>query len=134
KTKSESVTVSGDSNTYAHSAVYNMSTGFMTSQTAYGITTTYEPDADGNVHKRRDARGNTTTLGWSWGVPSSIQTPEYSVSRVVGSDSTIASESRRGFTTTYSYDGLFRPTAVYPPVGNAVTTSYGSATSVLSGV
>lgn len=49
---------------------------------------------------------------------SSVQTPEYTISRSINSDGTVASETRRGFTTFFSYDALQRLTQTTPPVGN----------------
>ena len=115
---SETVTVSGES--FTKSYTYQASTGFMTSQTIHGITTTYTPhtsgNAVGNVHAETNARNFRTTYStYSWGVPATIQTPEYTITRVVNTSGTIASETRRNFTTSYLYDGLFRLTQISPP-------------------
>ncbi len=110
----ETVTVGTESftNDYDFNAA-----GFLTRQSLYGIVTTFTPDRNGSVASRRDARGNTTSFNWLWGVPRSMQTPVYSITRQVASDSTITSETRRGFTTGFTYDGLFRLRATNPPVG-----------------
>lgn len=122
KIQSETVTVGGESFTKSYG--YNSVNGFMTSQSIYGVTTTFGPTGRGNVSTSTNARSYTTTFSYSWGAVSNIQTPEYSISRGVNTDGTISSETRRGFTTTFSYDNLQRPTVTTPPVGNSSTTSY----------
>jgi YD repeat-containing protein len=117
RVESETVTVNGES--FTKSYAYASNTGFMTSQTIYGITTSYTPhtsgNALGNVDAETNARQERTEYDYEWGVPSSIKTPEYTITRSVNLDGTIAWEKRRGATTTYAYDDLFRLTDIIPP-------------------
>ncbi len=108
KIASETVTVGGES--FAKSYAYNLTNGFLQSQTIYGVTTTFSPTAQGNVAISTDARSKTTFFSYQWGRASSVQTPEHTISRSINSDGTIASETRRGFTTSFSYDALERLT------------------------
>ena len=123
---SETVTVSGES--FTKSWGHTLSTGFTNSETIYGIQTTYTPSADGlgNVGSRTNANGHKTTYAYDWGVLKSI-TPLVAgtaTTRVINPEGTVASETRRGFTTSYQYDDLFRVKTQTPPEGNATLTSY----------
>lgn len=144
KLDTETVTVGAES--FTNDYDYNMQTGFLTGESRFGIATTFTPDRNGNVASRRDARGNTTRFTWLWGVPKTMQTPTYAVTRQVATDSTITSQTQRGFTTSFSYDGLFRPLLSNHPVGfdtlaaysadgrtQSVTRGSSSVTSTLDG-
>jgi uncharacterized repeat protein (TIGR01451 family) len=112
--------------TFSKSYAYNLANGFMTSETVYGIQTTYAPDAYGNVASRTNANGHTTSYGYDWGVLKTVTPPVSgtATTRVVNAEGTIASETRRGFTTSFQYDGLFRQTRRAPPAGNDTVTAY----------
>lgn len=118
----ESVSVGGES--FETSFDYNLTNGFKKSQTIYEITTSYTPDLYGNVATATDANGFTTSYTYDWGVLKNTTTPEYLITRVINSVGTVASQTRRGFTTSFAYDTLFRPTLVTPPIGNATGTTY----------
>ncbi len=114
-------------NRFAKSATFDLSTGFKTSETVYGVTTTYVPDSVGNVGTVTNGNGHTRTYTYEWGVPKTVATsePAYGIARVINSDGTVHAETRTGRTTTFTYDGLFRPQMVTPPGStNATTTSY----------
>lgn len=123
---SEVVTAGGES--FTRSWAYDETTGFRTSDTAYGIETTYTPTAEGNVATASHVHGastvHTTHYGYGWGVVSSTSTPEYTISRVINPSGTIASETRRGITTHFHYDALDRLTRIDHPEGDPTLTSY----------
>ena len=122
KVASETVTVGGES--FTKSYAYLSSNGFLSSQSIYGVGTSFSQDGRGNVASVTDANSHTTSFSYQWGRVSSTQTPAYSITRSINSDGTVASETRRGFTTTFDYDALERVTRTAPAVGNAVSTSY----------
>ena len=126
KVASEAVEVSGE--TFTKSWGFSLATGFMTSETIYGIQTTYTPTTDGfgNVGSRTNANGHKTSYSYDWGVLKDTTPPvlDTATMRVINPEGTIASETRRGFATTFQYDDLFRQTSRTPAAGNATLTSY----------
>ena len=74
KLKQADVTVNGE--TTERSYAYDLGTGFRQSQTVYGVTTAFSPDAFGNVATVTDANGNQTTFTHDWGVVKNTTTPE----------------------------------------------------------
>ena len=126
KTASESVQVGPEA--FTSSWKYEQETGFLRSQTLNGITTTFTRDDLGNVATVKDAKGNVTRFTHEWGVVKDTSTPEYDVTREINLDGTVASETRRHFTTLFQYDALFRPTLLDPPLGNSVVTTYDNDT------
>jgi YD repeat-containing protein len=125
KIAGETVTVANESFTKSYS--FNTSNGFLMSQSVYSVTTTFTPDSRGNVSTSTDARGKQTTFTYQWGEVKDTQTPEgFSISRTINADGTTDSETRRGFTTTFSYDALGRVVWKRPPTGfgNQTTTNY----------
>jgi YD repeat-containing protein len=122
--KIASETVSGGGDTFTKSYSYNNANGFLTSQSIYGVTTSYNQTSGGNVSSETNARGFTTSYQYDWGIANSINTPQYSLTRNVNNDSTIQSETRRGFTTTFTYDALARPLTINPPIGSTTTIVY----------
>jgi YD repeat-containing protein len=125
KVSAETVQVGSES--FTRSYTYVAGTGFKKSETIYGITTTYTAEASGNVDKATDANNHATTYDYDWGTPDRIQTPEYTITRVINTDGTIASETRRGFKIEFLYDALMRPTETKPPIGNKTVTTYDGA-------
>ena len=123
---SETVTVGGES--FAKSWAYSSVNGFKTSETIYGIATTFTPSSDGtgDVWKATDAHGHVRLYEYDWGQVARLQTPSYNplLTRVINADGTIESETRRGYTTSFQYDALMRRTLVTPPVGNSQSTQY----------
>lgn len=97
---------------------YDLATGFLTRQTVRGVTTNFEPTARGNVGAIVDALSRRTTLTYSWGVPSQIQSPLLTITRSINPAGTVASETvgtgPAALTTTYSYDALGRLTRTDP--------------------
>jgi YD repeat-containing protein len=117
---SETVTLGGD--TIARSWVYDAA-GFKTSEMVGGITTTFTPDARGNVATRMTASGHTTSFSYAWGVLKDTVTPEYTITRVINPDSTVQRETQAGRETRYEYDGLGRQTLIDPPGAESVSAS-----------
>ena len=101
-------------------------TGFLLAKTVLGVTTSYTPDAHGNVASQTDANNHTTTFDYDWGAVTAVRTPAYTVEYGVNPDGTTAWARQNGHTTTFTYDDLGRQTAVQPPAGHATTTSYAS--------
>lgn len=126
KIERETVEAPTGGEVFTKTFAYNGANGFMTSQVIHGITTTYTPHSSGtgNVGKAEDENGNEVQYDYNWAIADEIDTPEYTITRIINGDSTIASETRRGFTTSFTYDALSRPTKTTPPIGNAINTSY----------
>jgi YD repeat-containing protein len=97
--KRETVTVDGES--FTSSFDHEDSTGFRTSQTIYGITTTFGRDGSGNPASATDANGHTTTTTYEWGVAKDTTTPEYGIARSIDHDGTVRSEIRGEITRTF---------------------------------
>jgi YD repeat-containing protein len=121
---------------FTKSFEYENSTGFLTDETIHGILKEYTATARGNVATIVDrgsgAGGNTTRFpSYLWSQPESIETPEFTFTRVINPNGTIASETRPdpptgSLTTGFQYDALFRPTLTTPPAGggNPTITEY----------
>src|SRR5262249_45245173 len=103
---------------------YNLTTGFLTSQTVRGITTSFEPRPDGSVAAVVDARGNRTTFGYDWGVVNDVHTANTHTTSVitpeglVGSQTQVGDQTTGNVTTTYGYDLALRLASIQPPSGN----------------
>jgi YD repeat-containing protein len=114
---SQTVTEGGASTTT--SRTFNASTGFVTSITARGVTTTFAPTSHGNVASITDAANKTTTFTYSWGVQKNVVTPELTTTRVINADgSTRSVEVGSGagsYFTQYDYHANGRLEQVYPP-------------------
>jgi RHS repeat-associated protein len=119
--KPSSVTVDGIS----ASAQYDSDTGFMTSRTAGGVTTTFYPDAYGNVDLAV-VGGTQFSIPHSWGVSTGISGPGANTVLTVNPDGSTATATRNGHTTFFTYDAAGRLTGVQPPIGNPATTTYAS--------
>jgi YD repeat-containing protein len=102
---------------------YDMLTGFVTTVTTRGRTTTFTRTARGNVASVRDAVRPATTFEYSWGVVSLITPPLGPVTtRSIRPDG-LAEWERLGtapatLTTAYEYDQIGRVTLVTPPGGS----------------
>jgi len=117
--------IAGGGDTYEKSWMYDASTGFKLTETVYGITTQFAPDAHGNVASVTKANGKTTNFSYSWGTASQASTPEHTTSRAINPAGTVASETQAGRTTAFTYDPLFRISTTQPPGGtNATVTEY----------
>ena len=108
---SETVQVTGDQ-AFTMSRAFDLGDGFVESETVYGIKTNFTPDNFGNVARIKNANNNTTQFSYSQGVLRNTTTPEYTITRTIDSDGTIASETQRGLTTRFEYDRRFRTTEV----------------------
>ena len=120
---SETTSINGENFTRQWS--HDAQTGFLTSQSDYGVQTTFTSDGLGNNGAITNANGQQTTYHYSWGTVDQIVTPEYAIARSVNSDGTVASETRGGRTTQFTYDALFRLTTTWPAGGTSTfQTSY----------
>ncbi len=106
------------------SAEYDNNTGFATSRTALGVTTTFVPDDWGNVASQKDANNYWTSFNYTWGAVSAVHTPLYTTSFGINEYGETTWATQRGFTTEFTYDGLGRQTRVHPPIGNDTVTTY----------
>jgi YD repeat-containing protein len=119
--KDETVTVNGE--TAERTWSYDRTTGFLASETSYGIETTYTPGILGNVATSKV--GNVITeFSYDWGVVSQIKTAAHTTSRIINPDGTVASETRGTRTTQFTYDDLSRVIRSVPPAGNEVVSTY----------
>jgi len=125
----ETVTIGSES--FTTSAIYD-SNGFKTSETKYGITTTFARDGAGNVSQSTDGNGHQTTYAYSWGTISGIWRPATAISRSINSDGTVATETRGWRTTTFGYDALRRITNTTPPGANATTMVYNDSAGIVT--
>jgi YD repeat-containing protein len=117
------VTIGGQ--TLTASWTYDTSTGFQTSQTISGITTSFQANSSGNVSMVTKQNGKQTQFSYGWGRVSQRTTLGVTESYVVNSNGTIQSHTLAGRTTTYSYDTAFRQLSVQPPGGTTpLTTEY----------
>lgn len=121
KVSSESVESPFDSTPFVITRSFDDNTGFLDSETRYGITTTYHRDGAGNVGLVRDAHGpaHDTTMTYEWGRLKDTSTPEYSITRTINHDGTVASQTRNGSTTTFGYDALGRLKTETPALGHS---------------
>jgi YD repeat-containing protein len=119
-------TTTVDSESFTISRTHNFTTGFMESETRFGITHFFAPtpDARGNLGSETDPHAHTTTYTYSWGALEDTTTPHYTVQRAINPDGTVASEIRRGGITTFDYDAIGRRTWVRPPHGHGIETRY----------
>jgi hypothetical protein len=74
---------------------YVPATGFKREENRFGIVTRFEADSLGNVASSLDALNNQTRFTYDWGVLKDTITPEFSITREINSDGTVASETRR---------------------------------------
>lgn len=120
----ESVAVSSQGETFSTTQQLDGVTGFVRGITQYGVTTTFAPDPHGNVASITDANAHTTSFAYAWGAVRQIATPAYSITRTINTDGTVKDETRRGFKTSFEYDGLGRERRRTPPLGHATLTDY----------
>ena len=123
---SVTATVAGES--AAESWSYNATTGFLETATRFGITTTFTANAStGALSSVTDPHGHVASLTYDWGTPKNVTTPMYGITRTVNADGSVASETRRGATTTFEYDAVGRLTWLKPPLGYWTETQYDNA-------
>ncbi len=109
------------SRTWSH----NPATNFVTRQTEYGITTTFEPDAFGNVKTSTLGDETKTQFTYDWGVLRNTQTALHTLAQQINPDGTVASRTLGGRTTEYTWDARGRITRVKPPGnGDDIVTDY----------
>jgi RHS repeat-associated protein len=125
KGKLESETVTGPGGSFTRAFTYD-DDGFLHIVDTYGATTTFEPDARGNVASLTDADLHTTASTYSWGVLQDTTTPGYPITRQINPDGTVAAQTRGGATTTFVSDDLGRVIDVIPPVGAHTALDYTS--------
>ncbi|MGH9463692.1 MAG: discoidin domain-containing protein [Vicinamibacteria bacterium] len=123
KVASETVQLAGNP-AVTKSYAYDLDNGFLESETIYGIRTTFTPDTFGNVESARNANNHLTRFTYAHGVLKDTITPIYPITRTISPNGTVASETRRGLTTRFEYDTLFRNVLVDPPAGNDVLTEF----------
>lgn len=129
---SQTETVTGQPLSFTKAYTYDTADGFRKTASIYGIPTTYIQtiQGDGNVGTIRDANNHDTSFTYDWGVVKNTITPEYTITRVINSDGTVASETRNGFQTSFLYDAIGRRTSIDPPEGNTTTFAYDNPDSL----
>ena len=114
--------------TLIRSWTYEDATGFLKSETRYGITTRFVRDDFGNVETATKANSKWTSYRYSWGQVADVIKPRVVTRREINPDGTVASETMGGRTTTFTYDALGRPLTVQKPgedpTPNATVTAY----------
>jgi YD repeat-containing protein len=103
---------------------YQTWTGFLLAQTVDGLSTAYEPTAQGNVGQVWDGLGNLTQFQYSWGRVSLMQTPHVTTNISVNPDGTMASTVVGALVTMYGYDAAGRRTSENPPGVNPIAFEY----------
>jgi YD repeat-containing protein len=122
------VTTTVGTETVEASWTHNATTGFVETATQAGVTTQYSADSStGAVSSVRDPHDHVTSFTYDYGVTKTVVTPMHTTSRAINPDGTIASETRRGATTSYEYDGAGRLIWVKPPLGHWHETRYDPA-------
>jgi YD repeat-containing protein len=126
KAKVVSETITKDSISFVISRAFNPNadTGFVVSETRYGVTTSFEPDTHGNIAKITDAHDHETQFTYKWGSVKNTATEEFTIERDINEDGTVAWEKRRDLTTYFSHDGLGRLRQVTPPAGHPIMKTY----------
>ena len=107
------------------------SNGNVLSVTDDGVAKAFTYDSQGNIATITLPRGLLHTYAnYKGGIPQSETQPEgIKISRTVNDAGLVVSETNGdGYTATFSYDGLGRPTGIVPPIGNSVAISYSSNT------
>lgn len=128
--KPSSETVSGGfSGSFTTNYIYDSNTGNLKQVNRYGVITDYEYYGNGNLYWSRDANSKYTYYYWDKGRISQIQTPEYTINRVINDNGTIYSTTdgrtdAGNHTTLFTYDGNLRLKSIDPPVGNTTTFTY----------
>jgi YD repeat-containing protein len=127
--KVASVTTTVDGQASTKSFGYDGVTGFMTSSTELGSTTSYSANGQGNRASMWDPMSRRTDFSYSWGVVSGVSSPVSTVatSRGINVDGTVAWEQSTGTAqTAYGYDAAGRVTSVTSSTPNrvAVNTAY----------
>lgn len=99
----------------------------LTSSTVNGVTTAHTYDAYGNIASTTFPRSLTHNYSnYFRGIPQTETQPEgITITRTVSNAGTVTSEKNgRGYTTSYVYDGMNRPTSITYPANNPVSIAY----------
>ena len=123
RTASQTVSSPGGG-TFSITSEFDNATGFKLSETRHGVTATFNPNGEGNVGSATDGHNHTTSFTYEWGVVQNTNTPEYQIARTINQDGTVATETRRGLTTSFEYDALGRLRWVKPAQGHWFETAY----------
>jgi YD repeat-containing protein len=104
------------------------SDGFLKKATVRKLETTFERDTSGSGNRRSatDGRGKQTSFTYTWGMVRTIALPHSTTTRTIFPEGLVASEERRGFTTTFDYDRLLRLRR-RTPAANLTPPSYPTA-------
>jgi len=99
--------------------------GNVLTENKYGVETTHTYHNNGNLRSTTDANNHTTWYSWQYGAISEIENPEYTITRTINPDGTIANETNgRGYTTHYTYTPGMRIKRETPPAGNPTVYTY----------
>ena len=133
----ETVTVGNES--FTSTFAYENSTGFLESLTALGVTTSFGRDVHGNRNRVTPPGTHPdgslqTSFTHEYGALKDTIAPEYTISRDINSDGTVASEQRGDVTTSFFYDDLFRQWKITrDAVDDTVTDYHADSVSVTQG-
>jgi YD repeat-containing protein len=106
--------------------------GNLTSQSRYGVSTTYGYDSQGNGSSMTNANSRTTTYGLYYrSVPQTESRPEgVTINRSVSQNGDILSQTDgAGNTYTYNYDALRRMSQAATPAGSPTNIAWSQNTS-----
>ncbi len=113
------------------STTYNLATGFVTSSTTMGVTTTFTANPNGTVASATNANNHTTHYLYNWGVLAETRNPILWTARGINPDGTVASElvgndpnPANNLLTTYTYDEVGRLRYVQPRNANFIRYTY----------
>ncbi len=104
-------------------------TGNLTQTIRHGVQENYSYWPTGDLYTKTNARAQIWTYNSYYrGIPQQENHPAgIIISRNVNATGTIARETNgRGYATSYTYNGMNRPTSITRPAGTAISISWGS--------
>lgn len=107
--------------------------GSVSSETRYGVTTSYSYAADGSLSSKTTAKPATTTYSFARGVAETENRPDSSViHRQTNALGFITSQTDGEFTRTFTYDGIGRLTSIGYPAGSDATIGWSPTSRTFS--
>lgn len=111
------------------------SAGNLLTEDKSGVLTTYTYTSEGDISSVTDANNNVTSFsGYHRGAAETIDRPEgVTESRVINDNGTLdSSTDGRGYTTSFTWDGLHRLTGIDFPINADVSVAYDDESAILT--